>query len=90
MSDIHLKYEWRKTEMKTFQVEVTVSADRRLTIELPEDVAAGSYQIVGVMNPTSESQPKAQTRHGLNALAGQVQSFASANAIAWQQQERAS
>ncbi|EKU99421.1 hypothetical protein Lepto7375DRAFT_1463 [Leptolyngbya sp. PCC 7375] len=42
----------REATMKTFQVEVTVPANRQLMIELPEDVAVGNYQVVVVMNPT--------------------------------------
>ena len=71
--------------MKTFQVNVTVPADRRLMIELPEDIATGNYQVVVVMNPA----PEPQSGHGLNALAGQVQSFTRVNAVDWQQQMRA-
>ncbi|MFG6102222.1 hypothetical protein U2F10_08225 [Leptothoe sp. EHU-05/26/07-4] len=72
--------------MKTFQVEVTVPANRQLMIELPEDVAVGNYQVVVVMNPTPVEP---QVVHRLNALAGQVQSFRSLNAVDWQQQVRA-
>lgn len=72
--------------MKTFQVDVTVPANRQLMIELPEDVAVGNYQVVVVMNPTPALEP--QVGHGLNALAGQIQSFRSLNAVDWQQQVR--
>lgn len=75
-----------RESVKTFEVEVTVPADRRLTIELPEDMAIGSYQVVVVMNPV----PISDNGHSqLHELAGQVQSFAEVDAVDWQQQERA-
>ena len=77
----------RKATMKTFQVEVTVLENRQLMIELPNDTAVGKYQVVVVMSPTPMPGPKIE--HKLNALAGQVQSFGSLNAVDWQQQERA-
>lgn len=74
--------------MKTLQLEVNVSADRRLTIELPDDFEAGRYQVVLVINPT-ETQPQRLTPgSALNALAGRVNSFAEVDAIAYQRQLR--
>ncbi len=74
--------------MKTFQVEVNISSDRRLQIALPDDVEQGTYQVVVVMNPTVVDVTMAAPGQSLNALAGQVQSFAGANAVEWQQQMR--
>lgn len=75
--------------MRTFETEVTVPADRRLMIELPEDVEVGSYQVVVVMNPSSEARSGAQSAHGLDALAGRVKSFAGVDAVDWQRRVRA-
>lgn len=77
-----------KMVMKTFQTEVNLPADRRLLIELPEDVAAGSYQVVVVLNPTKATEASRKPSHHLNDLAGQVQSFAKIDAVAWQRQVR--
>lgn len=73
--------------MKTLQLEVNISEDRRLTIELPENFEAGRYQIVLVINPT-ETQPQRLTPGQVNALAGRVNSFAEVDAIAYQRQLR--
>ena len=81
--------ESKRAAMKTFQVEVNVPDDRRLMIELPEDVAAGSYQVVLVLNPTTPTQPVLSSEHQLNTLAGQVKSFADCDAVDWQRQIRA-
>lgn len=75
--------------MRTFEAQVTVSADRRLMIELPEGVEAGSYQIVVVMNRSDEVQVEPQAGRGLNGLAGRVRSFAAVDAVSWQRQVRA-
>lgn len=75
--------------MRTFETEVTVPADRRLMIELPEDVEVGSYQVVVVMSPSSEARRVTQSAHGLDALSGRVSSFAGVDAVDWQRQVRA-
>ncbi|MEO0395617.1 MAG: hypothetical protein ACFB14_06410 [Leptolyngbyaceae cyanobacterium] len=68
--------------LKTFQIKVAVPKNRQLIIELPEDVAEGNYQVVIAMNSTPV---KPQVGCRPNALAGQVQSFSSLNAVDWQQ-----
>lgn len=74
--------------MKTLQLEVNVSADRRLTIELPEDFEVGRYQVVLVINP-AEAHPQSLTPgQALSALAGKVNSFAGVDAIGYQRQLR--
>lgn len=74
--------------MKTFQVEVNVSADRRLQIALPDDVEQGTYQVVVVMNPTAVNAAMTAPGQSLNALAGRVQSFAGVDVVEWQRQIR--
>jgi hypothetical protein len=74
--------------MKTVHIEVNVPTDRRLTIELPDDVETGTYQVVLVMNPV-ESQPlQLSATETLNNLAGQVTSFADIDAVTWQRKIR--
>jgi hypothetical protein len=70
------------------QIEVNVLADRRLSIELPEDIEAGSYQIVLVMNPVETKPHSSVSGQMLNKLAGKVTSFAGVDAVTWQQQQR--
>ena len=75
--------------MKTFQAEVTVSANRHLTIELPENFETGIYQVVVVMNPSARAELGLQPpTHSLSALAGKVNSFSTVDAVEWQQQMR--
>ena len=71
--------------MKTFEAEVNIPKDRRLTIALPEDVEVGDYQVVVVMTRANQASNHG---HQLNTLAGQVQSFKDVDAVAWQKQQR--
>jgi hypothetical protein len=37
--------------MRTIQAQVNITSDHRLNVQLPEDIEAGQYQVVIVMNP---------------------------------------
>ncbi|NES22437.1 MAG: hypothetical protein F6K41_26845 [Symploca sp. SIO3E6] len=74
--------------MITLQLEIDISEDRRLTIQLPENCQTGKHQVVVVLNPEDTSIPTLES-NPLNALAGKIQSFAEIDAVAWQQQLRA-
>ncbi len=74
--------------MKTLNIEVTISTDRRLTIDLPEDIETGSYQVVLVMNPIEKQPSQISQTKMLSNLAGQVTSFADINAVTWQRKIR--
>ncbi|OKH10928.1 hypothetical protein [[Limnothrix rosea] IAM M-220] len=73
--------------MQTIQAEVTVSDNRRLEIDLPEDVQAGTYQVVLVLNPQPQ-QGKATTPHKLNDAAGKLKIFSQVDPGQWQRQIR--
>jgi hypothetical protein len=44
--------------MHTIQTQVNVSQDHILNIDLPDDIAEGTYQVVIVMNPQTHNKPK--------------------------------
>ena len=71
--------------MKTLQIEVNITEERQLTVQLPDDVALGKHQIVLVIQPQAD---KSQPHHQLNELAGQVHSFSDLDPVQWQQQIR--
>lgn len=37
--------------MRTIQAQVNITSDHLLNVQLPEDIEAGQYQVVIVMNP---------------------------------------
>ena len=61
--------------MITLQLEIDISEDRRLTIQLPENCQTGKHQVVVVLNPEDTSAPTLEG-NPLNALARKIQSFA--------------
>ncbi len=67
--------------MITLQLEVDISEDRRLTIQLPENCQTGKHQVVVVLNPEDTSVPTLEG-NPLNAVAGKIQSFTGIDAVA--------
>lgn len=73
--------------MKTIQAEITISDDRRLELDLPEDIEVGTYQVVLVLNP--QPQPmETKTNHNLNEAAGKLKIFSQIDPVQWQRQIR--
>jgi hypothetical protein len=73
--------------MQTIQTQVNIKSDRRLNIQLPEDIEAGEYQVVIVINPQTKVN-KVSPQHNLNQLAGKITAFSNIDAVAWQQEVR--
>ena len=73
--------------MRTIQAQVNIDSDRQLTLQLPEDIEAGEYQVVIVMNPQKETST-ISPKHKLNQLAGKITAFKNIDAVAWQQEIR--
>ncbi|MEM7591656.1 MAG: hypothetical protein AAF383_09085 [Cyanobacteria bacterium P01_A01_bin.83] len=73
--------------MRTIQAQVNISRDRQLNVQLPEDIEAGQYQVVIVINPQTsvDSNP---AKHNFNQLAGKIRAFKDIDAVAWQQEIR--
>jgi hypothetical protein len=73
--------------MRTIETQVNVTSDRRLDIQLPEDIETGQYQVVIVINPqtTTNTTP---SKHQLNQLAGKIEAFKDVDAVTWQQETR--
>ncbi len=44
--------------MHTIETQVNINRDHILNIDLPDDIAEGTYQVVIVMNPKTDSKPK--------------------------------
>jgi hypothetical protein len=73
--------------MRTIETQVNITSDHRLDIQLPEDIEAGQYQVVIVINlqtTTNTTPPK----HQLNQLAGKIEAFKNVDAVTWQQETR--
>ena len=49
--------------MRIIEAEVNISSDRHLSIQLPEDIAAGDYHIAVVMSPQFIPQPSSSNHH---------------------------
>ena len=73
--------------MRTIQAQVNINSDRQLNIQLPEDIEAGQYQVVIVINSQS-NENKTSPQHNLNQLAGKIKAFKDIDAVAWQQEIR--
>lgn len=73
--------------MQTIQAEVKISDNRRLEIDLPEDIPVGTYQIVLVLNPQPQKTGDT-TIQNLNDAAGKLKIFSQLNPVQWQQQIR--
>lgn len=73
--------------MRTIQTQVNITSDRQLNLQLPEDIEAGEYQVVVVMNPQSDKNTN-PPQHKLNQLAGKITAFKNLDAVTWQQEIR--
>jgi hypothetical protein len=71
--------------MRIIETKANITSDRLLSIQLPEDIEAGQYQIAIIINSQPEPKPP---QHQLNQLAGKVKAFKNIDPIAWQQQVR--
>jgi hypothetical protein len=69
--------------MRIIETSASIKDDHLLSIQLPEDIEAGQYQIAIILNP----QPK-PLHHQLNQLAGKIKAFNNIDPVAWQQQIR--
>ena len=73
--------------MRTIQAQVNISSDRQLNLQLPEDIEAGQYQVVIVINPQTPADDISKN-HNLNQLAGKIKAFKDLDAVTWQQEIR--
>lgn len=73
--------------MQIIQTQVNIASNRKLNLQLPEDVEAGEYHIVVVMNPRTEVG-QISSQHNLNRLAGKIKAFNNIDAVAWQHEIR--
>ena len=71
--------------MRIIETTANIAGDHLLSIQLPEDIAVGQYQIAIIINLQPESEPP---QHHLNQLAGKVKAFRNIDPVAWQQQIR--
>ena len=71
--------------MRIIETKAHITGDHLLSVQLPEDIEAGQYQIAIIIN----SQPEPDTpQHQLNQLAGKIKAFNNIDPVAWQQQIR--
>ncbi len=71
--------------MRIIETSASINDDRLLSIQLPEDIEAGQYQIAIILNSQPEAEPM---HHQLNQLAGKIKAFKDIDPVAWQQQIR--
>jgi predicted ribonuclease toxin of YeeF-YezG toxin-antitoxin module len=73
--------------MRIIETRANITGDHLLSIQLPEDIEAGQYQIAIIINSQPEPKPK-PLHHQLNQLAGKIKAFNNIDPVAWQQQIR--
>ena len=71
--------------MRIIETKANITDDHLLSIQLPEDIEAGQYQIAIIISSQPESKP---SQHHLNQLAGKVKAFKDIDSVAWQRQIR--
>lgn len=71
--------------MRIIETKANITDDHLLSVQLPEDIEAGQYQIAIIINSQPESKPP---QHHLNQLAGKVKAFKDIDSVAWQRQIR--
>jgi hypothetical protein len=71
--------------MRIIETQANITGDRLLSVQLPEDIEAGHYQIAIIIN--TQPEPKLH-QHQLNQLVGTVKAFKDIDAVVWQQQIR--
>ncbi|MDJ0845131.1 hypothetical protein [Crocosphaera sp.] len=69
--------------MRIIETQTNITEDHRLTVQLPDDIEAGQYQIAIIINPQSEPS---QTK--LNQLQGKIKAFRGINPVTWQKKIR--
>ena len=71
--------------MRIIETKANITEDHLLSIQLPEDIEAGQYQIAIIINSQPEQQPH---QNQLNQLAGTIKAFKNIDPVIWQQQIR--
>ncbi len=71
--------------MRIIETKANITENHLLSIQLPEDIEAGQYQIAIII----DSQPEPQANQNqLNQLAGKIKAFKNIDPVTWQQQIR--
>ena len=71
--------------MRIIETKANITGDRLLSVQLPEDIEAGQYQVAIIINSQPETKPP---QHKLNQLAGKITAFKNIDPVAWQKQVR--
>ncbi len=69
--------------MRIIETQTNITEDRQLTVQLPDDIETGQYQITIIINPQSEPP---QTK--LNQLQGKIKAFREIDPVTWQKKIR--
>lgn len=72
--------------MLTMKIQCDVSADRLVTVKLPDQVAVGKHELVLTVDAGSE--PVGDDAVPLMKLAGSIPVFRETDAVAWQHAQR--
>ncbi|WP_035798239.1 hypothetical protein [Crocosphaera chwakensis] len=69
--------------MRIIETQTNITEDHRLTVQLPDDIEAGEYEIAIIINP--QSQPP---KTNLNQLQGKIKAFREIDPVTWQKKIR--
>ncbi len=69
--------------MRIIETQTNITEDHQLTVQLPDDIEAGEYQIAIIIN--TQSNP-AKTK--LNQLKGKIKAFREIDPVTWQKKIR--
>ncbi|MGK7945675.1 MAG: hypothetical protein AB4058_14525 [Microcystaceae cyanobacterium] len=69
--------------MRIIETQVNITEDHLLSLQVPDDIEAGQYQIAIIINSQSKT-----SHTELNKLAGKITAFQKINPVAWQKKIR--
>lgn len=69
--------------MRIIETQTNITEEHQLTVQLPDDIEAGQYEIAIIINPQSEPP---QTK--LNQLQGKIKAFREIDPVTWQRKIR--
>lgn len=70
--------------MLTLNIQCEVTAEHKVTLQLPEQVEPGPHELVLVIDSPIAAENKASNRQTLMRLAGSVPAFATVDGVAFQ------
>jgi hypothetical protein len=69
--------------MRIIETQANITEDHLLSVQLPDDIKVGQYQIAIIINPQPETP-----QNKLNQLKGKIKAFQQIDPVAWQNKIR--